>query len=91
LALDLAPDGELHVGTGRSGRPLAASAGCRVLGLRALPLLDGHAVRLRGEFRFALLLLLCNGFSRSVVIWRPGRGLFFVARYAGDGLAPSPL
>ena len=45
----------------------------------------------RDLFGLGLLLFLRHVHSRSVVISLLGRGLFFVARYAGDGLAPSPL
>jgi hypothetical protein len=90
LVVDRTPPRELRLGTGRSRRAPASSLGGRGLLLDVLPLFDGHPAPFGGLVVLGLLLR-CHGDSRSVVIWLLGRGVFFVARYAGDGLAPSPL
>jgi hypothetical protein len=71
------------------GSASTAGSGGLLLDLRQL--LGGHPELFRDLVGLVLLLFLRHVHSRSVVISLLGRGLFFVARYAGDGLAPSPL
>jgi hypothetical protein len=90
LVVDRTPPRELRLGTGRSRRAPASSLGGRGLLLDVLPLFDGHPAPFGGLVVLGLLFALpwrqpfgCDLAARS--------GVFFVARYAGDGLAPSPL